>query len=135
MGDYQPFHTLIEASNRAKEITLGNFSLGAEDMTDGAQALVRSFNCYWETQIYSLYTQLKYFLINILQAQQYKPDQFGFGPGLAVCGKLKEVKDKIDIEELIRFVKNIYRMEFYVVFTTPEVEASETQALKKRTKA
>ena len=122
MGDYQPFQTLIEASNRAKEITLGNFSLGDEDMTDGAQALVRSFNCYWETQIYSLYTQLKYFLINIFRAQQYEPDQLGFGPGLAVCGKLKEAKDKIDIEELIRFVKNIYKMEFDAVFTTPEVE-------------
>ena len=57
MGDYHPFQTLLEASNRAKEITLGNFSLGGEDMTDEAQALVRSFNCHWETKIHSLQTQ------------------------------------------------------------------------------
>ena len=95
-------------------------------MTDGAQALVRSFKCYWETKIHSLYTQLKYFLINIFRAQQYEPDQLGFGPGLAVCGKLKEANDKIDIKELIRFVENIYKMEFDVVFTTPEVGALET---------
>ena len=59
MCDYQPFQTLLEASNKAKEITLGNFSLGVEDITDGAQALVWSFNCYWETQVYSLQTQLR----------------------------------------------------------------------------
>ena len=41
-------------------------------------------------------------------------------------------KTKVDIEELIRFVKTIYKMEFDTVFTVPEVEASETAALKKR---
>ena len=103
MADFQPFQSLLEASNRAKTITLGNFSLVGEDMTDGAQALVICFNCYQETQIYSLQTQLRYFLTNTYRAQQYEPDQLGFGPGLAVCGKIKEAKTKIDIEELICF--------------------------------
>ena len=74
MADFQPFQSLLEASNRAKTITLGNFSLIGEDMTDRAQALVRCFNCYWETQIYSLQTQLRYFLTNTYRAQQYEPD-------------------------------------------------------------
>ena len=68
MADLQPFQSLLEASNRAKTITLGNFSLVGEDMTDGAQALVRCFNCYWETTIFSLQTQLRYFLTNTYKA-------------------------------------------------------------------
>ena len=95
MGEYQPFQTLLEASNRAKEITQGNFSLRDEDMTDGDQALVRSFNCFWETQVYSLQIQLGYFLINIFRAKLYEPDQLGLGPDLTVCGELKEAKTKM----------------------------------------
>ena len=107
MDEFQPFQSLLEALNRAKTITLGNFSLVGEDISDGAQALVRCFNCYWETQSYSLQTQLRYFLTNTFRAQQYEPNQLGFGPGLAICGKIKEAKTKIDIKELIRFVKTI----------------------------
>ena len=74
MADLQPFQSLLEASNRAKTITLGNFSLVGEDMTDGAQALFICFNCYWETTIFSLQTQLRYFLTNTYMAHQYEPD-------------------------------------------------------------
>ena len=89
MADFQPFQSLLEASNRAKTITLGNFSLVGEDMTDRAQALVKCFNCYWETTIFSLQTQLRYFLINTYKAYKYEPDQFGSGPGLQICANIK----------------------------------------------
>ena len=59
MGDPQPFSSILEASNRARAITLRNFSLEGEDLTDGAQALVRCFNCDWDTAIYSLQSQQK----------------------------------------------------------------------------
>ena len=49
IGENQPFQTLLEASNRAKEITRGDFRLGEDDLTDGDQALIRSFNCSRET--------------------------------------------------------------------------------------
>ena len=56
MGDPQPFSSILKASNRAKAITSGNFSLKGEDLTEGAQALVRCLNCYWDTAICSLQT-------------------------------------------------------------------------------
>ena len=54
MGEYQPFQTLLEASNQTKEINLGKLRLRDEDMTEEDQALIRSFNYFWETQVYSL---------------------------------------------------------------------------------
>ena len=95
MDDLQPFSSLLEASNRAKTITVGNFSLYGEDMTDGAQAIVRFFNCYWDTTIYSLQTQLRFFFTNTFRAHQYESDQLGSGPGLQICGKIKEAKQKL----------------------------------------
>ena len=97
MGEYQPFQTLLEVSNCAKEITLGEFRLREEDMTEEGQSLIRSFNCFWETQVYSLQTQLCYFLTNLFRAQQYTLEQLGFGVGLAVCRKIKDAKTKVDI--------------------------------------
>ena len=49
-----------------------------------------------------------------------------------MCGKIKDAKTKVDIEEHIRFVETIYKMEFDTVFTVPEVEASDPAVLKKR---
>ena len=94
--------------------------------------MIRYFNCFGETQVYSLQTQIRYFLTNIFRAQQYTPEQLGFGPSLAVCGKIKEAKTKVDLEEHIPFVEIIYKMEFDTVFTVPEVEASNKTALKKQ---
>ena len=99
IGEYWPFQILLEATNCAKVITRGDFSLGEEDWTDGDPALIRSFNCYWDTQIYPLETQIRYLLINIFQAHQYQPDQLEIGPGLAVCGSKKEAKEKLDLTE------------------------------------
>ena len=90
MGDLQPFSSILEASNWAKTITLGNFSLEGEDLTDGAQALVRCFICHWDTAIYSLQTQLRFFFTNTYKAHQYEPDQLGSGPTLQICAKIKE---------------------------------------------
>ena len=84
--------------------------------------------------MYSLQTQICYFLINIFRAQQYQPEQLGIGPSLAVCGKIKEAKNKVNLEEHIRFVETIYKMVFDTVFTVPKAEATETAALKKHDK-
>ena len=39
-----PFASIIEASNRAKALVAGDFSLEGEDATEGTQQLVTSFN-------------------------------------------------------------------------------------------
>ena len=39
MGDPTPFSSIMEASNLAKAIVAGNFSLEGQDLTKGAQAL------------------------------------------------------------------------------------------------
>ena len=101
-------------------------------MTDGAQALVRCFNSYWDTTIYALKTQLRFFFTNTFRIQKYGADQLGSGPALQICGKIKEAKAKIDLEELIAFVETIFKMDFDDVFKVPEIEAAESQAIKKR---
>ena len=134
MVDLKPFSSLLEASNRASTITVGNFSLQGEDMTDGAQVLVRCFNSYWDTTIYALITQLRFFFTNTYRIHQYGSDQLGSCPALQICGKIKESKTKIDLEELIAFVETIFKMDFDDVFKVPEIEATETQVIKKRKK-
>ena len=84
MVELEPFSSLMEASNRATTITVGNFSLQGEDMTDGAQALVRCFNSYWDTTIYALKTQLRFFFTNTYRIHKYGSDQLGSGPGLQI---------------------------------------------------
>lgn len=49
-----------------------------------------------------------------------------------MCGKIKDAKTKVDIEEHICFIKTIYKMEFDTVFTVPELKASDLAVLKKR---
>ena len=44
MGDITLFYSIMEASNRAKAIVAGNFSLEGQDLTEGVQALVMCFN-------------------------------------------------------------------------------------------
>ena len=47
MGDYEVFTTLLEVTNRAKEIVKGDFTMvapGEADLTDADQALIRAFN-------------------------------------------------------------------------------------------
>ena len=56
----------------------------------------------------------------------------GSGPALQICGKNKEVKEKIEMVELLGFVEKIFTMDFEDVFKAPEIEASETPALRKR---
>ena len=134
MGDLIPFSSIMEASNRAKAIVAGNFSLEGQDLTEGAQALVMSFNNFWDTNVYtySLHLQLRFYFTNPYCAHQYQPDQMGSGPVLQICGKIKEAKTKIEMEELLGFVEKIFTMDFEDVFKAPEIEASETPALRKR---
>ena len=132
MGEYQPFQTLLEATNHTKEITRGDFSPGEADLTDADQALIRSFNCYWDTKVYSLATQVHYLLINIFRAYQYQPDQLGDGPGLSVGGRIKEAKEWVDFIKHIKFIETIYSMTIDTVFTVPEAEAADTAQQQKQ---
>ena len=61
------------------------------------------------------------FFTNTFRVHQYESDQLGSGPGLQICGKIKEAKTKIDLEELIHFMDTIYKMDFDDVFTAPEI--------------
>ena len=74
MGDLNPFSSIMEASNRVKAIVAGNFSLEGQDVTEGAQALVMSFNNFWDTNVYSLQLQLRFYFTKLYRAHQYKPD-------------------------------------------------------------
>ena len=112
MGDPTPFSSIMEASNNAKAIVAGNFSLEGQDLTEGAQALVMSFNNFWDTNVYSLQLQLRFYFTNLYCAHQYQPDQMGSGPALQICGKIKEVKTKIEMEELLGFVERIFTVDF-----------------------
>ena len=132
MGDPTPFTSIMEASNRAKAIVAGNFTLQGEDLTEGAQALVMSFNNFWDTTVYSLHLQLRFYFTNLYRAHQYQENQMGSGPALQICGKVKEAKEKIEMVELLGFAEKIFTMEFEDVFKAPEAESSETPALRKR---
>ena len=85
----------MEAGNRAKALVAGNFSLEGENATEGAQALVMSFNNFWDTTVYSLQLQLHFYFRNLYRAHQYEPDQMGSGSALQICGKVKEAKTKM----------------------------------------
>ena len=56
----------------------------------------------------------------------------GARPALQICGKIKDAKTKIEMEELLGFVERIFTMDFEDVFKAPEIEASETPAHRKR---
>ena len=56
----------------------------------------------------------------------------GSGPALQICGKSKEAKTKIEMEELLVFLERIFTMDFEDVFKVPEIESADTPALHKR---
>ena len=53
-----PFTSIIEASNRAKALVAGNFTLDGDDATEGTQQLVTSFNNFWNVASHGLQLQL-----------------------------------------------------------------------------
>ena len=89
-------------------------------------------NIFWDTNVYSLHVQLRFYFTNLYCAHQYQTDQMGSGPALQICVKIKEAKTKIEMEELLGFVEKIFTMDFEDVFKAPEIESSETPALRKR---
>ena len=99
MGDYEVFTTLLKVTNRVKDIVKGDFTVVTAreaNLTDAEQACIRAFNCYWDTKVYPLATQVRYLLINLFRASQYQPNQLGEGPGRSVCAQIKEAKEIID---------------------------------------
>ena len=58
MGEVTPFSSIMDASNRAKALVAGNFSLEGQDATKGSQQLVTSFNNFWDSMVYGLQMQL-----------------------------------------------------------------------------
>ena len=85
MGEVAPFSLIMEAGNCAKALVAGNFSLEGQDATEGSQALVMSFNNFWDTRVYSLQLQLRFYFTNLYRAHQYEPDELGSGSALQIC--------------------------------------------------
>ena len=77
MGDLHPISSIMETSNRAKAIMAGNFSLEGEDLTEGSQALIRCFNNYWDTNIYSLQTQLRFTSLTFIELTSIRQTNLG----------------------------------------------------------
>merc|ERR1712237_233578 len=127
-----PFASIIEASNRAKALVAGNFSLEGEDATEGTQQLVTAFNNFWNVTIHGLELQLRFLFVNLFRAHQYEPSQLGAGQPLQICGNVIEAKHKIEIEEILPFAEKIYGITFDQVFNLPTIEAEETDGMKKR---
>ena len=50
----EPFASIMEASNRAKALVAGDFSLEGVDATEGTQQLVTSFNNFWDVATVTL---------------------------------------------------------------------------------
>ena len=84
MGEVTPFSLITEAGNHAKTLVAGNFSLEGQDATEGSQALVMSFNNFWDTTVYGLQLQLRFYFTNLFRAHQYEPDQLGSGSALQI---------------------------------------------------
>ena len=73
MSKIAPFTSLMEASNRAKALVAGRFSLEGQDATEGTQQLVTSFNNFWDVTVHSLQLQLRFLFTNLFRAHQYEP--------------------------------------------------------------
>ena len=59
----------------------------------------------------------------------------GSGSALQICGKVKEAKYKIEMEELLAFAEKIFQIDFEQVFKIPIIEGDETRAhVKEREK-
>ena len=127
-----PFASIMEASNRAKALVAGDFSLEGEDATEGTQQLVTSFNNFWDVTVHGLQLQLRFLFVNLFRAHQYEPTQLGAGQPLQICGNVREAKYKIEMEEMLPFAEKIYGITFDQVFNLPTIEAEETDAMKKR---
>ena len=122
----------MEAGNRAKALVAGNFTLDGQDATEGSQQLVTSFNNYWDSAVYGLQLQLRFLFTNLFRAHQYEPGQLGSGSALQICGKVKEAKYKIEMEEILAFAEKIFQIDFEQVFRIPTIEGDETAPLRKR---
>ena len=132
MGEVAPFASIMEASNRAKALVAGNFSLEGQDATEGSQQLVTSFNNFWDVTSHGLQLKLCFLFTNLFRAHQYEPAQLGSGSALQICGNVREAKYKIEMEEMLPFAEKIYGITFEQVFKIPTIEAEETDAMKKR---
>ena len=125
------FTSIIEASNRAKALVAGNFTLDGDDATEGTQQLLTSFNNFWNVTSHSLQVQLRFLFVNLFRAHSYEPSQLGVGQPLQICGNVLEAKHKVEIEEILPFAEKIYGITFDQVFSPPTIEDEETEAMKK----
>ena len=130
MGEVTPFTSIMEAGNHAKALVAGNFTLDGQDATEGSQQLVTSFNNYWDSAVYGLQLQLRFMFTNLFRAHQYEPDQLGSGSALQICGKIREAKYKVEIEEILPFAEKIFQIDFQDVFKIQAIENDDTPALR-----
>ena len=55
-----PFTSVLEASNRARALLAGGFTLEGDDATEGTDQLVMAFNNWWDVAIHGLQMQLRF---------------------------------------------------------------------------
>ena len=53
-------------------------------------------------------------------------------PGLLICARIKEAKEKVDLVEHVKFVEAIHSISIDTVFNMPEAEVGDTPVLCKR---
>ena len=112
MSKLVPFTSIMEASNRAKALVKGNFTLEGHEAPEGTQQLVTSFNNFWDMTAHGLQLQLRFLFTNLFRAHQYEPGQLGSGLALQICGNVEKAKYKIEVEEILPFAKKIYDIDF-----------------------
>ena len=127
-----PFTSVLEASNRAKALLAGGFTLEGDDATEGTNQLVVAFNNWWDVAIHGLQMQLRFMFVNMFRVHQYQANQLGSGKPLQYCGNIQQAKFKLEMEEMLPFTERVYGIKFDQVFSLPTVESEETDAMKKR---
>ena len=92
-----PFASVLEASNRAKALLAGGFTLEGDDATEGTDQLVVAFNNWWDVAIHGLQMQLRFMFVNMYRVHQYQANQLGSGKPLQYCGNIQQAKFKLEM--------------------------------------
>ena len=127
-----PFTSVLEASNRARTLLAGDFTLEGDDATEGTDQLVVAFNNWWDVATHGLQLQLRFMFINMFRISTLQTDQLSSGKPLQYCGNIQEAKHKLEMVEMLPFTERVYGVTFDQVFSLPTAEQEETDAMRKR---
>ena len=125
----------LEAITRSREMVKGEFSNDTEgggEVTEVEWACVQAFNAHWAIKANPLGTQIWYLLIGLFKAIKYSPEELGVELELSIFGQIKEVKNKIDLIEHLKFREGITYIPADTIFNTPESESEAAPTTHKR---